>query len=223
MRVELLDELKIIEEEDNRMGTKVQDVYMKRMLGQDPVPPKQSMDSIDFTGNALMMAELQNLRVQVAELRTDQQTQRRQPSSSSYRSSGSQQSHQPLARSSYQRREIPTKYDQIVCDKCGGRGHTERHCPTTNKPGEKRKFQEYGSRTQQEPKKKFVQFDPNFAKYPQRGLDRTSLRATAASAGEEDVDEGEEDPEQWGSEAQAAAAMFLQGEQDAEDCDRRDF
>jgi len=234
MRVELLDELKIIEEEDNRMGSKLQDVYMKRMLGQDAVHPKQSMDSIDFTGNASMMAELQNLRVQVAEMRTEQLRQPSQqqqqayqfgkPSSRSYRRSGGQQSRQPIARSSYQRREIPTKLDQIICHNCGGRGHIAHNCTSMKKSGEKRKFQEEASTTQQEQKKKFVQFDPNFAKYPQRGLDtRTSLRATAASAGEEVADEGDEDPEHWGSEAQAAAAMFLQGEQDAEDCDRSDF
>lgn len=230
MRLEILDELKIIEEEDSRMGSKLQDVYMKRMLGQDPVPTKLGMDSIDFSGNTAMMTQLQDLQVQMAEMRNDQQKQPRQPfhhpqqtyqegtpSSSYYKPTGNQQYQQSQSRSSGQRREMPTRYDQIICHLCKERGHIARNCPSNRKPGEKRKLHD-NARDQQETKKKFVQFDPNFSKYPQRGLDaRPSYQANAAAVGEEDVED-----QCWGSEAQGAAAMFLLGEQDAEDEDRYD-
>ena len=223
MRIELLAELKLLEDENQKLGGKLHTAYMARMSGK--VPKQSESDRVlqqpaDFTGNVAtsdseILQHLHHLQAQVASMRSPPQDVK--VSASPYRRSTPNYGNT---------RGPPTTTDHVICRSCGGRGHIRSQCPSNrNQPydkgqstsgvGAKRKQDSDLSSGRPSPYKAAA-FDPNSCKYPPRGTGAprsTDYRAAAAYDGAEGGPTGDD----YTLEAHRAELLWQQQEDEEAD------
>ena len=142
MRGELLAELKLLEEESQKLGGKLHTAYMARMSGH--VPPPTESDRVmsqpaDFTGNvaasdSTVQQQLAKLQAQVSAMQSPG------PAFNAYAAPQHSVSMRHATTVGANTGGSPsgptTTRDSVICHTCGKRGHISRHCVnnTRNQP-----------------------------------------------------------------------------------------
>ena len=227
----------ISENDDEDLGNDINQAHIAQMAGiTSSSLPKSSRvmeQTVDYSGNvvsadyATMLHQMNMLQSQLAQLQSNKSAERNiQRTNNSVERYGRDTTKAITRNTSTSRiscfkcgKQGHMKYNcplltinDIICHTCQGHGHISRDCPTRTSVTGKRKYPQGASIGQERPYKA-VTFDPKNCNYPPRGTGvSTDSRFRAATATGEQDDYCEDFT--MAMQAQVAAAMYLQQEQD---------